>query len=555
MSITNPIVNQQRLFTIWSRKDVYTGPNGTGQYVPNPEDMVFDRASGWWYVQDVDYTTNLCTLIAWRAPDNEVGVIAEDVLLGAGPGSQSESYRAYLDTSVVPHVMALDARLHIYGSNASFVKVFRGTDISGQGVVISAMVDQAGNVTSENIPLETVQTPQQNTSAIKTTAQAYSVETLADGEVVTAVVYSEAGAVLSYAKLLVKRTNFIRTTDASRKYITSIELVSDRLSPTDNKLLEYPINMLVQSGALRGKVNYSDGDSAIMQIDGTRFELQGLNRYIASVVGQRIPLMLVYHFADNEYGYDVSGVSTDRFMAEDYEITTTDLVGAYSVKLFAAPRWVSSGAGYTLDFYLYNLARDEVYNVTPYVELVQATPFNPFPTGATQNITARIELSTIGASYGYYVHTQTFRIALLTAGSSSSANWWIEYSPGGDQIGGSNAAVVTNTGLGLYSVDISIGKATSTEWLNAVFYAAEPLFHPVAESEAPQPNYLRVKIGNTFVREIALADWQSTLDNVPLTSPDPKQGDVVRLEFIKRVGSDDLELGLGVLPIHTVIPV
>lgn len=537
---------------MWHRPEIYTGPAGLGRYVPNVDDLVLDYDNGFYRVTAVNGTTFISTLKPWRQPDSIDGIIAQDLLLGVGPGYQSESYRAYIHTAETPHVMALDARLRVYSSEAAYCKVFLGVDISSTGNVISALLDANNAVVTENLPLELVQVTGGNNINVKAVTQGYCVETLQDGEVVTAVIYDADGNVLSLAKLLVKVTNFIRTTDANHKYVSSIELLSPHLSSTDNHLLEYPINMLVQSGSFRGRVNYNDGSFLELPIDGTRFKLMGIDSYIASVVGQRIPLLLSYNFSNNEFGYTVNGIMPERFMTQDYQITTTDLVGAYSVKLFVVPVWVSAIVGYRLEYYLYNLDRDIVYYVTPFVSRIAPhAAYNPFPTGNTQTIQVRIELSTIGASYNYYVHTQLFNLTLLAAGSdTNNANWVVQYTPGGPLHGGNYALDATNTGTNSWTLDMGLSAPTVTDWLQITYYSAEPLRNPVNESVAQIPTHFRVRIGDTYVIERDVIDYATVISGANVPDADVFSGQTARLEFIRKVGMDVLELGLGILPVH-----
>lgn len=547
-----PIIDQQRGYREWLKREIYTGPSGTGPWVPNVDDAVRDWDVGLFRVTSVDYTTGLSTMIPWHEPDSGNGVIANDVLLGSGPGSQSESYRMYVDTTVVPHTLALDGRLHIYSSQAAYCKVFVGTDITATGLVVSAQVDQNGNVTTENLSLSNVATSTQlNNTAIKAVNPGVCTANLQDGEVVTAVIYAANGTVLSYSKMLVSVTDFIRTTDAYQKYVTSIELLSPFRSSSDNSLINVPINVMIQSTALQGKVHYSDGSSIVLPIDGTRFQLAGLSNYVASVVGQHVPLVLIYNFAPNEYGYQLGGTYPNRFMTANYSITTTELVGAYSVKIYTIPVWNTVSNQYQLKYFLYNLDRNAVYDVTSYVQLVAPNgTFSPLSYNNTQTLTERLDLSSIGASYAYYIQTQTIDLNLLTPGTSALPNWWVQYSPGGAQYGGNIFANVHNVSGTNYTVDLSSGKADLTSWLQAFYYDAEPLFDPIAEGQPLAPNFVRVKIGS-FTRTIGVSEWDTVMTSVTLTTA-PNPGEVALLEFILDTGTGVLELGIGAMPIRIV---
>jgi hypothetical protein len=62
MAIT-PIVDRSRRFTHFKMDEIYTGPAGTGRWVPNVDDMVTDWEQGFYRVVAVDHErTNLSYL-------------------------------------------------------------------------------------------------------------------------------------------------------------------------------------------------------------------------------------------------------------------------------------------------------------------------------------------------------------------------------------------------------------------------------------------------------------------------------------------------------------
>ena len=552
MATIVPISNPQRSFQIWSLPQIYTGPNGAGAYVPNIGDLIVDLLNGFNQVTSVDYTTGLSVWVPWIPPNQNNGVLQSDVLLGSAPGAPSESYRCYINTSVTPYSLDLDTALYFYSSKAAYCKVFLGTDISSTGIVISAQVDQNNNVTTENLSLSVVQMANVNNLAISSVNGGVSTQAVQSGELVTAVIYAADGTVLSYSKLLVSNTNFSRPLNAATKYVTGIELVSDYLSSSNSQLLEIPVNMLTQSILLQGKVLYSDGSSVVLPIDGTRFNLAGMNNYVASTVGQQVPLVLVYNFASNEYGYEVSGVYPNRFMTADYTITTVAVAGAYSVKIYAVPRWNASTNQYTLSFFMYNLNRNAVYDVTPYVTMVSPNVFNPAAYNTAQSITIRLNLNQVAPSFAYYIQNQTFTLNLEANGNAPA--WWVQYSPSGAQMGVGNnyVAKISSTGVAnTWNIDLSCGLTNPTTWVNALYNNAQPLYDPASEAAAPTPNYVRVVIGTSYTAVIPIVSFNAAIPSLVLTAPDPIQGDVVLLEFLYRSGSNpDQELGLGVLPIQ-----
>lgn len=540
-----PIKDQQRLFTVWNIIDIYTG-TGKGQYVPNVNDAVWDWEQGLFKVIGVDYSTGLSTLQKYKAPKDASSLSDEDILLGAGPGAVSESYRAFLDTSVMPHTLALDSRLHVYGTTNSYVKIFKGTDIGSNGEVISAFYDQQGTLLGENIPLELVAMNNAENLAIKTPMVGYTKQKLSDGEVVTAVVYDDAGQQRSVALLLIKNSAFVRTTDASKKYITSVSLESPFLSASNPKLMEVPINLPLEGINMQGVINYSDGSKRRLNIDGTRFSLYGLDNYVATILGQNIPIVLSYKMASDEFAYGIT-TGENRKLTERYAVSTIKADGAYSVKLYVYPVWIDELNGYRLEYFLYNLDREKIYYATPYVSLgSNSKAFDPLSYGVNQEITVAVDLSKVDGRFSAFRHVQTFSIALLGPGNETRDNWSIQFSSGQNPPYGLGLkAAMTFVNVNYWKVDISCGFKSQEEWLRNVFYNTQPLFDPDAEVEAPAPNFFRMVFGSRKL-EFAISQWSAE----SVVANDLKEGEVLFLEFFKRTQDTDLELGCSGLVVH-----
>lgn len=536
------IVDPNRTFRIWKISEIYNPdvPN-SGVYVPNVDDAVWDWNQGLLRVTAVDYTTGRSVLHIYTAPKDPGAGDDSDILLGAGPGTQFESYRVYLDQSVMPHTFAIDSRIHIYGTAASYVKIFKGTDISNNGQVISAMYDQNGTLLGENIPLELVAMNDTTNLAVKTPKVGYTLQNLVDGEVVTAVVYNTTGAAVSRATMLVQNSAFIRTTDASAKYISSISLETPFLSQADPKLIQYPINMPISALNLMGVVTYSDGSKLRLPCDGSKFSVYGLQNYIATIEGQTIPLVLSYKLSPGEYNY-VGTPSPNQHISEEYRATTTKADGAYTVKLFCYPVWIDALNGYRLEYFLYNLDRDDVYPVTNLVNMgTDSRAFNPTQYGTVQHIGVAIDLNTVDASFAAYRHVQGLDITLLRHGDDHTGdNWTVGYSPGQNPpFGVSTYADVQFIDVGNWKVRLDCGLTSKQEWLDRVFYATQPLFDPDTEEEAPEPNIMVLVTGNNRL-EIPIAQWNSVATVVD-TMVD---GGLLYIEWIKRDSQNDLQLGV-----------
>ena len=544
-----PIGDPNRGHRRWLKSEIYTGPSGTGAYVPNVDDEIWDWATGLWRCVAVNLSTGLSQLSQYIPPNTGESVSDEDILLGVGPGYQSESYRVYLDTSVIPHVLAVDSRLRVYGTSVSAIKVFWGTDISDESKVISAMYDHGGTLLGENIPLELVQMPTNPHSgvpsainyAVKTPMVGYTNQQLPDNEVVTVVMYDDVGNVTSLAKLLIMNTAFIRTTDASKKFITSVHLESPFISEGDDSLLKFAINMPVEALNARGVVTYSDGSRKILPVDGTKFNLYGLQNFIASIVGQKIELVLSYKLSAEEYVYGASA-SLQKHLSVPYWATTTRLDGAFSVKLFCFPQWVDGVVGYRLRWFLFNLNRSEFFEVTSLVTFgVNSNPFDPTSYGPIQRVDVGINMNDLDSSYANWRHSQRVGIALLAPGNEVSNGWNIEYTPGQAELYGKGLrAITTFVNVNNWKLKIDSGIELQSTWLQKVFYNAEPLVNTQSETRAPEPNH--------FVLMIAGQEFTYPIDrwNTELVVPvAPATGEPLFIRFIRRLPEADLQLGIG----------
>lgn len=544
-----PVYDPDRGFRVWLRSEIYTG-QGEGRYVPNVDDAVWDWDSGLWRVIEVDASTGKSVLQSYQAPKDPAIVSDEDVLLGTAIGTQAETFRVYLDTSVMPHTLAVDSRLRIYGSTATSIKIFEGTDISDDSKIISAMYDQSATFLGENIPLELVQVNEGENLAVKTPMVGFTLKKLSDGEVVTIVAYDDVGNAISRARMLIKNTAYIRTTDASRKYVQAIHLESPFLTESDDRLLRFPVNMPVDALPLIGVVTYSDGSKLRLPVDGNKFKLHGLNHFVATIVGQRVPLVLSYTLSENEFCYGASP-GQNKHLSEKYNATTTEFEESFAIKLFGYPTWIDDVNGYRMEFFLYNLNRQEVFNVTNYTSLASNSPsFDPLRYGANQRLSYVVDMNRVDDRYPSYRHVQTIEVNLKAPGNEDTTNWTIGFSPNQDpHYGHGLAARMRFVDTDNWKLMLDNGYQSREAWLRDVFYQTQPLYNPNTEERAPAPNYFAVVLDRRRI-EYHIDNWNKELT----ISNDLSEGETLYLEFFHRSHENDLQLGISGLTVHQTMP-
>ncbi len=547
-----PNVDPTRRFSVWNIREIYTGPNGTGVFVPNVDDMVINWTGGVYRVAAVDHNrTNLSYLVKVNLNTLGGGVDDGDIAVVTGPGANSNSFRVYINTEVVPHTLTVDSRVIWNGAANTYVKVFKGTDTSETtGVVISAMVSTNGTITSENIPLVTVVVPNGTNVTQKTPNLAWSSETMLSGDIVTIVTYTAAGTVTSRDKFIVENTNYVRSINQAAKYVTNIELLSPFLSRTDNRLIECPINMLVQSMNFAAKVTYSDNTSATTNIDGNKWQLAGLRMFVASQIGKTDNLALIYKLGVGELAFDASAALPDRTIIREYRIRTVDIDTYYSVKLFAVPVWNGSSNRYVLNWYLYNLERSDIIDVTANVEYSTTSPaFVGNQYNSTQNLQVAFNMQNLGPGYSYFRHVQNVAVTLLAAGTSTSATQFFSIGYGTNTLyGGPNVRGLYSTdelNAGKLKLNLACGKTDVATWILDIYRNLEPLYYSTNEPVAPAPTHAKLIIGTgsgAWQREIPITQILDPVRNINVTI---NRGTLIRLELFARDQDGDHQLAVA----------
>jgi hypothetical protein len=540
-----PIYDPNRGYRQWHIREIYTGPTGTGEYVPNLDDSVLSWSAGLYRVSEINESTGLSVLMPWNFPENPTGE-HYDVLLGVGPGFQAESYRLWVDTSTTLITATPDARQHTYAQDATHYKIFKGYIIEGsEAHVISAYYDQNQQYVSENIPLVLAATDNLTNVTIKAPAVGNVTEAIPTGTPVTLVFYGANGKVCSRANLIAVQSTFIRNSESAQRYVTDISIVSPFLSESEENTFLVPMNLPVEALVKMGRVLYSDGKTRLVPIDGNKMSLQGLTNYVATINGQKAPLILSYKLSAGETGEHVVG-DTLRHIPKKYWLRTAAVDGTYSVKLFIIPQWIDEAVGWKLDYVLYNLDRDDFYYATPWVQPgINSAPFQPKAYGILQELVVAVDLDKLDSRLAKYRHVQTFTVTLMGDGLEDRTPWFVGYAPDQNPAYGQNLkARLIFKSIGSWDIDLTSGSTALQDWLDRVYYRAHPLWDPTSETRAPAPTHFIVNC-NGIRNEYPLSDWNTLL---PSTTGGAV-GKSVIIEWIRKVSGVSLQLGCSPLVI------
>ncbi len=543
-----PVYNPDGRWSIWNKNEIYLGGPGQGRYVPKIGDLVLDQEYWIWYeVIAIDEVTYVAVLREKETKNLGGNMDDFDKLLGVGPGTQSDTYRVYVDKSVTPYIMAVDARLRVAGTMCASCRIFKGADLSNEAAVVSKVYDGSGNFLGTNIPLELVAMDGQNVS-IKTVPVCYTTENLKDGELVTAVFYSDTGHVVSKRQLLIENTSFIRSTDDSVKYIIGISLKSPFMSDSEPDLISYPVNVPLNGLFLTGVVHYSDGSSMELPVDNQKFSVFGFDNFVSTIVGQKLNIVLKYSLSQEEVCYDAT-LTNERFITKEYKAVIAKADGAYTVKLFGYPNWVDGISGYRMEWFIYNLDRNLSQRVTPYVRFNENSQvFDPLLFGTRQRLSVNLNLQDVSSAYNYYRHVQAIDITLMSPGGDQGTNWLVGFEPTqSPQFGVNNKFKFEFINENLKKLKIDMGCLTVNEWLDRLYYPSKPLVNPVTEADPIVPDFFAIIVGTERI-EYELSQWNSVFT----VSDKVYHGSTVFIEFFKRVSNNDIRLAISGAPAEQV---
>lgn len=481
-----PTYNPNGRWNLWSIHEIYRGTEGKGKFIPKIDDYVVEPESGVIYkVTDLHNVTYIPEL----SPANIKQDISRDYLTS----STNDNYRVYYDKSIDPYTLAVDGFMRIYDPTASFARIYRGTVVDPTKI-ISRRYDNNGNFVSHDIPLVMVSYSTHDNYGVKSIPSCNCDVELLDGESCTIVVFSSNGKVITKTNCIVEETTYITQAYAEQKYITQIFLKSVFIDETQTGDIYYPVNLPVASFNPIGVVQYNDGSQVEFPVDGDKFRLYGLDQFVSTIIGHKVPLVLSYRLDSNEAAL-ASTDSDGFFITRPYNLIVSNPNRSYNVKMFVYPVWVDALNGYKYKVFLMNLDRNMLYDITNIVSISNNSPsFNPLAYGIMQRITFMVDLARVAGNYSSFIHVQTVDIILRGQASDTSLTTAWEV---GSQVpstvpyyGNKLRAIRNNTVQ--QKVYIGNNITTTEEFINQLYKPTQPLYNPLTETEAPLPTHIEV---------------------------------------------------------------
>lgn len=531
-----PVYNKDGTWKIWGIHEIYRGQEGKGKYIPKVNDYVVEPETGVMYI--VTDLHNL-TYVPELTPVNIKQDLSRDYLTS----STNDNYRVYYDKSMDPYTLAVDGFMRIYHNTASFARIYRGTDIDPTKI-ISRRYDNNGNFVSHDIPLVMVAYSTHDNYAVKSIPTCSCDIDLVTGESCSVVVFDSNGKVVTKVKCIVEETTYVAQAYAEQKYITQIFLKSVFVSETQTSDIHYPVNLPITSFNPIGVVQYNDGSQVEFPIDGDKFRLYGLDQFVSTIIGHKVPMVLSYRLDSNEAA--LANVNSDGFfVTRPYNLIVSNPNRSYNVKMFVYPVWVDPLNGYKYKVFLMNLDRNILYDITNLVGITSQSPsFNPLGYGIMQRLTFMVDLAKVSGVYSSFLHIQTVDILLRGQATDTTlvTPWEV-----GNQVPtnvpyyGAELKAVRN---GTVQQKVYIGNNCTTvdQFINKLYKPTQPLFNPLTETEPPTPTHIEICYLDKSVFTTIANYNQEVVFDIPV-----KQLDNVEIVFYKETVTGYLKLSIASL--------
>ena len=536
---STPIYAPDARFSIWSIDDIYRGGIGLNKYIPKINDWVVEPLTGSIYiVTDLNNVTYI--------PELSPIQINREVITDEITSSTTDNYRIYYDKSVTPYTLSVDGLLRTYTSEASFARIYLGSFIDPTKI-ISRCYDNSGNFIGHDIPLQLVAYNSHDNYAIKSIPTCNTNNELSDGELCTVVTFNSSGKVRTKVSCIIDESTYIAQAYAEQKYIVNTFLKSAFVSETQSAMIEYPNNLPVTSFNPIGVVQYNDGSQVEYPVDGDKFTLYGLDQFVSTIIGHKVPLVLKYRMDSDEAAIATICVDNGE-VTRPYMLVVSNPNRSYNVKLYVYPVWVDQATGYSYKAFLMNLDRNILYDVTSVISLSSnSASLNPVVYGITQRLTFIVDLAKVSGIYNHYQHVQTVDIILRgPANDPSITNIWEVSSqvPTTVPYYGTNLRALRDN---ITHTKITIGNSidTTAEFITKLYRTTTPIYNVLTELEAPDPTHVDVMYLNETKR-IPIDEYKNAIE---FSTPVPLYSNI-EVVFLKETISGYLKLSVCSLTVR-----
>lgn len=337
-----------------------------------------------------------------------------------------------------------------------------------------------------------------------------------------------------------------KTNHTTFKEIRMIAIQSPFISGDNDDIIELPVNMSARNIFTTGIVYYNNYSPVYIPIDGTRLSIEGMDNDAHNNIGDISQLILKYRLGKKEkIALNVS--PNDAYFIRDYKVIIVKTNNTYRVKFFVYPIWISEKKGYSLKFYLMNLDRNILDEITDLVKLHKTSqPFNPLKYNKTQQLTYTVNLMDVSPAFISYIHTQTFSLLLLSNPIDIASTPW--------EVCNENIATPITYGQCISAfkvpdtdnkITIANGCGLVDEWLECTYIKTMPLVNTTNELCPIPPTHIEVRYGGESIIK-SIKEYNSVFE---FTKPVELYGNI-EVIFLKVINGGYFNLAIACMTVR-----
>ncbi len=544
------------MWAIWDINVIYNGGPGEGMYVPKVNDYVINPPTGTLYiVTNLNLSNYISTLQQINIAAISTAIQNSNQLIAPFAPYTANAYRLYFNSETAPYTFNIDAFLVVYNATATTAKFFLGNNFNLNTLPnsIAVTVDNNGNLISDSVQLISYTSDNTNNQYMKIVPTVYTNTLLQNGDTVTVVFYNASGGVVSFEYLTVVETNGYIGMNAPTQLVTGLSIQSPFVSTTEPNTLLLPSNISPKDLELYGVVTYNDGTQNVLPVNQSgQFMVYGLEQVFKANLLETVPLVLQYTLGTGEQSYANQNYN-GKVVTNNFTLKLTNPNFDYQFRLYPVPIYGGASQGYVIKWFILSMSRNLFLDVGEMVSFSSGSNFNGTNFNNQQSQTISVQLSYINNSYTGLNYSQESSIMLFdpSQGPSTPFSIWSNSNTSSAPYGVNLRAKALNTSA--TSLDITCQYYELNGWLNAVYYANQPVYNPQLESSAPAPTHFDIyyapqgQLTGNFMSDaqrqrFMIAEWNSTLNlgtqSIPLYS-------TILIRFLQVIGDTTLVLGIS----------
>lgn len=447
----------------------------------------------------------------------------------------------FIDKTSTPYRLDVDSRYSAKNAEASEMKLFLGSDTStANAVVISEYYDTGGVFIGTEVPLMDVSPtdPSKIVPAFNTSRN------LKGGDVVTAVIYKADHQPIGSQVFMVVESATIRGSSIEERLISHINLKSPLIDTNEPDLIRNTQGVDIGTSLFSAELTYTDGDTVPVPIDGTKCAIHGLDDFDTSRIGGPSEIILSYYPSATEPF--IGGTIGNRpHVSAVYRLLNKVVDTAYALKLWPLPTYTGVGTGYTVKWFITNMAGDLEQDVTNFVtaKLTNGADFSGLAYAVEQEILLAINMNNVApAVYPDHVHTQRMFVTLNIPGAVDWSPWVIDYIGAGGAYYGMDTYVSVANHLG-GKISVKNEQETLELWLRKMYNTIAPMYDPSVSLEPRKPTHFRLEY-NGFSTEHPVSAFNTIIDK-HVSAPVFVDNQTMNLVWLLKDGTDTFTLGMS----------